>query len=311
MREYGKVHSSFWTDDTLSFLSNDARLLALYLLTGPHANSIGCFRLPNGYISADLFEAEKQKQAPKRTERALLELEDSGFIHRDQKNGWTLICNFLRYNPPENGNVGIRMAKDAAKVPKTVSFFDEFLSVLKTVEYRLPEGFMKGFGNGSGNGIANGIATPEPEPEPEYNTKRASAQSNSDFARIFEAAELDIEGLHSVQRDQPVVESWFKDGITADMACSVISEIMNERKSSGREPPFSLKFYDKPVREVRDGITRRSSMQSPKSGKFNKPPVGNAAILAAASNIAAEIVSSEERGDTPGFSRKTLACAQH
>ena len=35
-------------------VSDDARLLALYLLTGQHTNMIGCFRLPDGYVSEDL-----------------------------------------------------------------------------------------------------------------------------------------------------------------------------------------------------------------------------------------------------------------
>jgi len=258
MREYGKVHSSFWTDDTLSFLSNDARLLALYLLTGPHTNSVGCFRLPNGYISADLFEAEKPKQAPKRTERALLELEDSGFIHRDQKNGWTLIKNFLRYNPPENGNVGIRMAKDAAKVPKTVSFFDEFLSVLKTVEDRLPEGFMKGFGNGSGNGIANGIPTPEPEPEPEPEPSTCLPREREGFehvSEIFEAAEIDLNRINNprfytqMNKQIALAEKWLNAGKTAEHICMTIRTI-KERKNNSKIN--SLNYYDDAVMEARN-----------------------------------------------------------
>ena len=35
-------------------LSNEAKLLALYLLTGPHTNMLGCFRLPASYVAEDL-----------------------------------------------------------------------------------------------------------------------------------------------------------------------------------------------------------------------------------------------------------------
>ena len=35
MRDYGKVHTSFWISDGMRRVSDDARLLALYLLTYP------------------------------------------------------------------------------------------------------------------------------------------------------------------------------------------------------------------------------------------------------------------------------------
>ena len=54
MRDYGKVHTSFWISDGMRRVSDGARLLALYLLTGQHTNMNGCFRLPDGYVSEDL-----------------------------------------------------------------------------------------------------------------------------------------------------------------------------------------------------------------------------------------------------------------
>jgi hypothetical protein len=38
MRDYGKVHTSFWISDGMRRVSDDARLLALYLLTGQHTH---------------------------------------------------------------------------------------------------------------------------------------------------------------------------------------------------------------------------------------------------------------------------------
>ena len=61
MRDYGKVFSTFWTSDSTRGMSDDAKVLALYLLTGPHSNIIGCFRLPDGYVSED--EGIKQRSA--------------------------------------------------------------------------------------------------------------------------------------------------------------------------------------------------------------------------------------------------------
>ena len=43
MRDYSRVHTAFWTSEDVRRLSEDGRTLALYLLTGPHSNMIGCF----------------------------------------------------------------------------------------------------------------------------------------------------------------------------------------------------------------------------------------------------------------------------
>lgn len=54
MRDYGLVSSQFWITPDLQSISSDAKLLGVYLLTSPHTNMLGCFRLPIGYISEDL-----------------------------------------------------------------------------------------------------------------------------------------------------------------------------------------------------------------------------------------------------------------
>ena len=54
MREYGQIQSLFWTDIDIQAMSDQAKLLATYLLTGPHATALGCFRLADGYVTDDL-----------------------------------------------------------------------------------------------------------------------------------------------------------------------------------------------------------------------------------------------------------------
>lgn len=55
MRDYSKVSGVFWTRGTGKSLRGDieAQLVALYLMTSPHANMIGVFSLPIGYIQID------------------------------------------------------------------------------------------------------------------------------------------------------------------------------------------------------------------------------------------------------------------
>lgn len=82
-------------------VSDDARLLALYLLTGQHTNMIGCFRLPDGYVSEDLA------WTPERVSKGFDELSANGFATRDSSSKWVLIRNFLTWNSVENPNQGM------------------------------------------------------------------------------------------------------------------------------------------------------------------------------------------------------------
>lgn len=53
MRDYSKVSGQFWTGKTGKLLRGDpeAQLLALYLMTSPHANMIGVFHCPILYMA--------------------------------------------------------------------------------------------------------------------------------------------------------------------------------------------------------------------------------------------------------------------
>jgi hypothetical protein len=54
MRDYGVVRVRFWEWAKSRQLSAEERELALYLLTSPHGNALGCFRLPIAYLCDDI-----------------------------------------------------------------------------------------------------------------------------------------------------------------------------------------------------------------------------------------------------------------
>ena len=124
MRDYGKVHTSFWISDGMRRVSDDARLLALYLLTGQHTNMIGCFRLPDGYVSEDLA------WTPERVSKGFDELSANGFAMRDSSSKWVLIRNFLTWNSVENPNQGIAALRLFDQVPDTSTVKPELARVL-------------------------------------------------------------------------------------------------------------------------------------------------------------------------------------
>lgn len=182
MRDYGVIHTAYWTDEKISALSVPAKLLGAYLLTCPHSNAIGCFRLPLGYISEDL------RWDAKTVRDALAELAGINFICREDASGWTFIRKFLEHNTIENPNVGKACMRMVDAVPSSFPFFGLLITALEPYEKRFPDGYLDGLRrkikqplngsvNGSGNGSPNGSGNRMPNPEPEPNQERSSVAS--------------------------------------------------------------------------------------------------------------------------------------
>ena len=145
MREYGKIHRSFWTNPALRAAGRDARELAAYLLTGPHTTMLGCFRLPDAYVAEDLgWDVEGVRLA-------FGALADIGFAVRDDETKWLVIPRFLKWNRPENPNQVKGILKAFAAVPAfeyvglLVVAIEEFVGVKVTP----PKGSPNGSGKGS------------------------------------------------------------------------------------------------------------------------------------------------------------------
>ena len=128
MRDYGVVRVRFWSWAKRKKLSIEARDLALYLLTSPHGNSLGCFRLPMAYLCDDLDANAKA------VSKSLDELKSVGFLEREEEDGWTWIRDFLEHNPIPNSNVGKAIGKLLEQIPQSVVFYERLLDVL-TVSY--------------------------------------------------------------------------------------------------------------------------------------------------------------------------------
>lgn len=125
-REYGSIHTRFWTNFAMQSLSNDAKLLALYLLTGPHTNMLGCFRLPVGYISEDL------NWSAQAVVKGLDELLAIDFAQYDSVHQWIFIPQFLNWNAIENPNQGKSIRRLFEQVPQPVHFFAALVRTLLT-----------------------------------------------------------------------------------------------------------------------------------------------------------------------------------
>lgn len=96
MARYYPVSPQFWTDPKVRQWDDSARTLALYLLTCPHRNLEGLYRLPLSYVTADLdWPMQKLREA-------LRQLEEDDFLLRDKTTDVVLIRRALKYQAPKS-----------------------------------------------------------------------------------------------------------------------------------------------------------------------------------------------------------------
>lgn len=110
---YTRIKSRFWIDEKSGRWSNDLKLLALYLLSCPHGNMLGCFVLPKLYICADLgWDADK-------LEPLFSTLIKEGFIAYDDSTNVIFVKKHLKHNPIENSNQAQAAIKVVNELPRT------------------------------------------------------------------------------------------------------------------------------------------------------------------------------------------------
>lgn len=155
MRDYGRVYSSFWQSQDIRALSEDGRTMAIYLMTCPHANLIGCFRLPDAYAAEDL------QWSSERVREGFADIEAKGFVTRDEGSKWLLIHKYLKWNAFENGNVAIAASKAFDQVP-SIPVKALLAAALLEFGCHLKEPFANHLRT-----LVEPFANPEPDPEPE------------------------------------------------------------------------------------------------------------------------------------------------
>src|SRR5690348_16975589 len=123
MRDYGRVYTRFWSSDEIRSLTDDGKLLALYLLTSEHTTLVGVIRLPDGYASEDL------KWVPERVREGFRELFRIGFANRCETTKWVWVRKFLEWNAPENPNQWKAARKIVTQIPVNCAWVSEFQRV--------------------------------------------------------------------------------------------------------------------------------------------------------------------------------------
>lgn len=181
MADYWKVSPKLWNKPW----TNDAKLLALYLLTNQHRVMEGLYRLPKAYICADLDWTEKRLSKP------FEELTNARFIKYE--NGIVLIRKTLKYQAPENPNQIVHALKALEQVGDTqliVGLWAAAERFCKPFAKRLRERFPKPFAKGLVQPLPKPFGKP-PSPSPATEKIIASSLIRSNSISAHPGAILD------------------------------------------------------------------------------------------------------------------------
>lgn len=118
MRDYGKVSPQFWVGRTGKSLRGDmeAQIVALYLMTSPHANMIGVYYCPVEYIAKETgipFEGAS---------KALQRLIEADFCTYESDSEWIFVHKFAENQIGEELKTTDKrvqgVVNELAKIPK-------------------------------------------------------------------------------------------------------------------------------------------------------------------------------------------------
>lgn len=133
MRDFSKVAPNVWKSRKFWALPDDtARYAYHYLLTSPHANSIGCYDLPELYACADL------RWVSKAYAKALDSLVEVGLVEFDRLENTVRIINWMAFNEPTNPKHAIGMLtqlSQASSPTLKLNQFNDFKAVVERRKY--------------------------------------------------------------------------------------------------------------------------------------------------------------------------------
>lgn len=184
MRDYGTVAPQFWigaTGKALRKAGPEAQIVALYLMTSPHANMIGFYYLPMMYLAHETGLG--MKGACKALQRAI----EAGFCEYDGASEVVWVREMASHQIGEQLNakdkrcLGVQRAYDALpENPFLQAFFDRYAD-----QFHLTRGRGNGCETGSPlEGASKPLGSQDQEQEQEQEQDKETAAAGRDGKRL-------------------------------------------------------------------------------------------------------------------------------
>jgi len=125
MREFGIIYTRYWTWVRENQLDDISIIIGAYLLSCEHGNSLGCFRCPPEYVSADLSYPIDT------VSKGYTILYQKGLILYCERSQIVFFPKYLLWNQIQNKNHGLGTLKIARNLPSSFTLFDKVIESLK------------------------------------------------------------------------------------------------------------------------------------------------------------------------------------
>jgi hypothetical protein len=263
---YGKVNDAFWESARIDGLSDQAALLGLFLITGPHRNAIGCFRLGMGAITD---HPRFKKWGIEGVSHALSELLRMGFIVRDETTGWTFITNALKHDPIKGAKAAIHALSLADRVPRDTAVYRELKQRLEP-QLLTEERALKGKEGwpmptpsdtpchtpsdtpSKGDAIPQPsplpIPIPEPPPSKRDEGKPPARQVADWFLQLRSELWPDDPGFPSdIHTQTGIAQAWLDGGGWLELVKELVDEQMRKLAATSRNAPTNLNAFKRSI----------------------------------------------------------------
>jgi len=173
MARFRKIDSRLWNDSKFRALSDDAKLIFLFLLTHPYMTALGAMRGTAAGLAAEMGWSHE------RFAEGFREVCAKAMAEGDSNACLIALPNFIRYNRPESPNVVKAWAASFDLLPecelKTV-----VIKRAKAFTEDMSEEFTKAFPKGLPEAFAKTMPNQEQEKEPEKEKNKSTSSPSAD-----------------------------------------------------------------------------------------------------------------------------------
>jgi hypothetical protein len=201
---YRKVETGTWNDESFRALTPAAKMLWLYLLSGPRTIAI-----PGVVVAREAVVADDLECTVRALRKAFSELEQLGMVVADWKSGLILLPNALmihgkvrRANAPANANVFKSWGKHWSAVPRCDLKTDLYQSI-EVLAHALGNAFVSAFHEGFQGSLSKSFRAPLPEAKPEVFGKPDSNPSGIQDQEQKQEEEQEKESIAPPSGAQP------------------------------------------------------------------------------------------------------------